>query len=86
MKVEILVGSNYPDGDEEVRVESGDVVDVPDKIAKSLIKNNAAVKFDSKKKVQQRKREQEMMMVVSNQMILQLQKMKHGRSLNNAYI
>jgi hypothetical protein len=50
MKVEILVGSNYPDGDEEVRVESGDVVDVPDKIAKSLIKNNAAVKFDSKKK------------------------------------
>ena len=49
MKVEILVGSNYPDGDEEVRVESGDVVDVPDKIAKSLIKNNAAVKFDSKK-------------------------------------
>jgi|TARA_R100000655_G_scaffold29818_3_gene60258 hypothetical protein len=50
MKIEILVGSNYPDGDEEVRVESGDVVDVPDKIAKSLIKNNAAVKFDSKKK------------------------------------
>ena len=50
MKIEILVGSNYPEGDEEVRVESGDVVDVPDKIAKSLIKNNAAVKFDSKKK------------------------------------
>ena len=37
------------DGKEEKRVESGDVVDVPDKIAKSLIKNNAAVKFDSAK-------------------------------------
>ena len=56
MKVEILVGSNYPDGDEEVRVESGDVVDVPDKIAKSLIKNNAAVKFDSKKKSKTKKK------------------------------
>ena len=39
MKIEILVGSNYPDGDEEVRVEAGDVVEVSDKIAKSLIKN-----------------------------------------------
>ena len=39
MKIEILVGSNYPDGKEEKRVEAGDVVDVPDKIAKSLIKN-----------------------------------------------
>ena len=56
MKVEILVGSNYPDGDEEVRVESGDVVDVPDKIAKSLIKNNATVKFDSKKKSKTKKK------------------------------
>ena len=36
MKIEILVGSNYPDGKEEKRVEPGDVVDVPDKIAKSL--------------------------------------------------
>ena len=56
MKIEILVGSNYPDGKEEKRVEPGDVVDVPDKIAKSLIKNNAAVKFDSAKKTKTTKK------------------------------
>tara|TARA_R100000388_G_scaffold61334_1_gene44945 strand:- start:219 stop:467 length:249 start_codon:yes stop_codon:yes gene_type:complete len=56
MKIEILVGSNYPDGDEEVRVEAGDVVEVSDKIAKSLIKNNAAVKFDSEKKTKKNKK------------------------------
>ena len=49
MKIKILKGSNYPDGKEEKRVEEGDIVDVPDKIAKSLIKNEAAVKFDSAK-------------------------------------
>jgi hypothetical protein len=48
MKIEILMGSNYPDGKKDVRVEAGEVVEVPDKIAKSLIKNNAAIKFDSK--------------------------------------
>ena len=56
MKIEILVGSNYPDGDEEVRVEAGDVVEVSDKIAKSLIKNKAAVKFDSEKKTKKSKK------------------------------
>tara|TARA_R100001244_G_scaffold132258_1_gene107770 strand:- start:557 stop:805 length:249 start_codon:yes stop_codon:yes gene_type:complete len=48
MKIEILMGSNYPDGEKDIRVEEGDVIEVPDKIAKSLIKNNAAIKFDSK--------------------------------------
>tara|TARA_R100001440_G_scaffold37494_2_gene56809 strand:- start:5263 stop:5430 length:168 start_codon:yes stop_codon:yes gene_type:complete len=48
MKIKILIGSNYPEGKEEIRVEAGDVVDVPDKIGRSLIKNKAAVKFDSK--------------------------------------
>jgi|TARA_R100000084_G_C4523840_1_gene88029 hypothetical protein len=48
MKVKILIGSDYSDGKKEVRVESGQVVDVPDKVGRSLIKNNAAVKFDSK--------------------------------------
>lgn len=48
MKIKILVGSNFPDGKKDVRVEAGDVIDVPDKIAKSLFKNNAAVEFDSK--------------------------------------
>tara|TARA_B100000214_G_C23973850_1_gene631636 strand:- start:5978 stop:6226 length:249 start_codon:yes stop_codon:yes gene_type:complete len=56
MKIEILVGSNYPDGDDEVRVEKGDVVEVSDKIAKSLIKNNAAVKFDGAKKTKKSKK------------------------------
>ena len=43
MKIEILVGSNYPDGKEEKRVEPGDVVDVPDKIAKTIdVKKNSA--------------------------------------------
>ena len=48
MKIKILIGSDYSDGKKEIRVESGQVVDVPDKIARSLIKNNAAVKFNSK--------------------------------------
>ena len=49
MKIKILIGSNYPDkGGKEIRVEAGEICDVPDKIAKSLIKNKAAVKFDSK--------------------------------------
>jgi len=68
MKIEILVGSNYPDGKEEKRVEPGDVVDVPDKIAKSLIKNNAALK-----------KELEMRMVVLRQIIQKLLKMRRGR-------
>ncbi len=50
MKIKILIGSDYSDGKKEIRVESGQVVDVPDKIARSLIKNKAAVKFDSKMK------------------------------------
>ena len=50
MKVEILVGSNFPLDKKDKRVEAGEVIDLPDKIAKSLIKNNAAVKFDSKMK------------------------------------
>ncbi len=48
MKIKILIGSDYSDGKKEIRVESGKVVDVPDKVARSLIKNNAAVKFNSK--------------------------------------
>jgi hypothetical protein len=48
MKVKILMGSNYPDGKDEKRVEAGMIVDLPDKIAKSLIKNNAAVKYTDK--------------------------------------
>jgi len=49
MKIKILIGSNYPDKDgNEIRCEAGEVCEVPDKIAKSLIKNKAAVKFDSK--------------------------------------
>ena len=50
MKVKILVGSNFPLDKKDKRVEAGEVIDLPDKIAKSLIKNNAAVKFDSKMK------------------------------------
>jgi hypothetical protein len=48
MKVKILVGSNFPLDKKDKRVEAGEVLDLPEKIAKSLIKNNAAVKFDSK--------------------------------------
>ena len=48
MKVKILVGSNFPINKKEVRAEAGEVLDLPDKVAKALIKNNAAVKFDSK--------------------------------------
>ena len=47
MKVKILVGSNFPIN-KEVRAEAGEVLELPDKVAKALIKNNAAVKFDSK--------------------------------------
>ena len=38
----------YDKGGKEIRCEAGEICDVPDKIAKSLIKNKAAVKFDSK--------------------------------------
>jgi hypothetical protein len=48
MKVKILVGSNFPINKKEVRAEAGEVLELPDKVAKALIKNNAAVKFDSK--------------------------------------
>ena len=48
MKVKILVGSNFSLDKKDKRVEAGEVLDLPDKIAKALIKNNAAVKFDSK--------------------------------------
>ena len=49
MKLKIIIGSNYPDkGGKEIRVEAGEICEVPDKIAKSLIKNKAALKFDSK--------------------------------------
>ena len=50
MKVEILLGSDFPLDKKNKRVEAGEIIDLPDKIAKSLIKNNAAVKFDSKMK------------------------------------
>tara|TARA_Y100000114_G_scaffold107301_1_gene100635 strand:+ start:98 stop:328 length:231 start_codon:yes stop_codon:yes gene_type:complete len=50
MKVKILVGSNFPINKKEVRAEAGEVLDLPDKVAKALIKNNAAEKFDSKMK------------------------------------
>ena len=48
MKVKILIGSDFSLDKKDKRVESGEVLDLPEKIAKSLIKNNAAVKFDSK--------------------------------------
>ena len=48
MKVKILVGSDFTLDKKDKRVEAGEVLDLPEKIAKSLIKNNAAVKFDSK--------------------------------------
>ena len=49
MKIKILIGSNYPDKDgKEIRCEAGEICEVPDKIAKSLIKNIAAVIFNSK--------------------------------------
>ena len=48
MKVKILVGSDFKLDKKDKRVEAGEVLDLPEKIAKSLIKNNAAVKFDSK--------------------------------------
>tara|TARA_R100001443_G_scaffold84831_2_gene91497 strand:- start:1958 stop:2209 length:252 start_codon:yes stop_codon:yes gene_type:complete len=61
MKVKILMGSDYPDGKEEKRVEAGVIADLPDKIGRSLIKNGAAVKYtkkmeeeDSKPKVRAR--------------------------------
>ena len=50
MKIEILAGSDFSLDKKDIRVEAGDVIDLPDKIAKALIKNNAAVKFDSKMK------------------------------------
>lgn len=48
MKVKILIGSDFSLDKKDKRVEAGEVLDLPEKIAKSLIKNNAAVKFDSK--------------------------------------
>ena len=48
MKIEILAGSDFILDKKDVRVEAGEVIDLPDKIAKALIKNNAAIKFDSK--------------------------------------
>ena len=48
MKVKILIGRNFPINKKEVRAETGEVLELPDKVAKALIKNNAAVKFDSK--------------------------------------
>lgn len=56
MKIKILIGSNFPDGKEEKRVEAGDVLEVDDKIAKSLIKNKAAVKFNDDKKSKKTKK------------------------------
>jgi hypothetical protein len=52
MKIKILIGSNFPDGKEEKRVEAGD----DDKIAKSLIKNKAAVKFNDEKESKKTKK------------------------------
>ena len=48
MKIEILAGSDFSLDKKDKRVEAGEVLDLPEKIAKALIKNNAAVKFDSK--------------------------------------
>ena len=48
MKVKILIGSDFSLDKKDKRVEAGEVLDLPDKIAKALIKNNAAIKFDSK--------------------------------------
>jgi len=48
MKIKILVGSDFSLDKKDKRVEAGEVLDLPDKIAKALIKNNAAIKFDSK--------------------------------------
>ena len=48
MKIEILAGSDFILDKKDVRVEAGEVIDLPDKIAKALIKNNAAIKFDTK--------------------------------------
>ena len=48
MKVKILIGSDFTLDKKDKRVEAGEALDLPEKIAKSLIKNNAAVKFDSK--------------------------------------
>ena len=48
MKVKNVIGSDFSLDKKDKRVEAGEVLDLPEKIAKSLIKNNAAVKFDSK--------------------------------------
>lgn len=48
MKIKILLGSDFLLNKKEVRAEAGEVLDLPDKTAKALIKNNAAIKFDSK--------------------------------------
>ena len=51
MKIEILAGSDFSLDNKDMRVEAGEVLDLPDKIARALIKNNAAIKFDSKMKM-----------------------------------
>ena len=48
MKVTILIGSDFSLDKKDKRVEAGEVLELPDNISKALIKNNAAVKFDSK--------------------------------------
>lgn len=48
MKIKILLGSDFSLDKKDIRVEAGEVLDLPDKVAKALIKNNAAIKFDSK--------------------------------------
>ena len=50
MKIKILLGSDFLLDKKEVRAEAGEVLDLPDKIAKALIKNNAAEKVDTKMK------------------------------------
>ena len=48
MKAKILIGRDFSLDKKDKRVEAGEVLELPDNIAKALIKNNAAVKFDSK--------------------------------------
>jgi len=50
MKIKILLGRDFVVEKEGVRAEAGEVLDLPDKIAKALIKNNAAEKVDTKMK------------------------------------
>jgi hypothetical protein len=64
MKIKILIGSIYPDKDgKEKGVKQEKICEVPEKIAKSLIKNKAAVKFDSKMIKRKRNKCQHLIMV-----------------------